>query len=455
MTDGEHVNRPEGLSPLQGLNGLPDNVSPEQIDFLKGLIDSFNSSTAKLRDAYTVLQDKVASLNSRLEDTNRELSVSLDEQERLSNYLTNILESLSSGVLVVDPGGRITLFNRGAETMLGLMAAEVLEKDYREVLGNTVPVELTPLQTLETGRGRSQFEKTLHTSNGEAIPVGCSLSPLRNNAGELVGAVEIFMDLSPIKELEDELARQEKLVALGQMAATMAHKIRNPLGGIAGFAGLLGMELRDNENGKRLVGKITEGVDKLERIVSNLLAYTAILTLETRMTDVADLARDSAAALGSEYPDCTVTVEAVEGPVSAEVDQPLMKTALMNIYRNATEALEFAGQITVTVCDSDSLPDLNGAAGKNCLSQMRKSSKLLKSAATCSMILIRDEGHGFSNEAMSQMFVPFFTTRENGIGLGLAMTRKIVEEHRGEMFIGSIEGGGAVAAILLPQQSAV
>jgi PAS domain S-box-containing protein len=248
--------------PDRGFTGnapeFPPGAPPESIEFLQKMIETFNRSAAGLQEAYQALQVKFDQVNLRLEETNKNLSRSLAEQERLSDYLTSILESLSSGVLVVDAGGVITLFNRGAAEMTGIPVEEAIGKPYREIMGNDIPEELTPLRTIITGKGVSQLEKTIVHRSGEKIAAGYSISPLVNRHGTMMGAVEIFMDLSRIKALEDEISRMDKLAALGQMAATMAHKIRNPLGGIAGFTGLLELEMGESDRGKRLTGKIME-----------------------------------------------------------------------------------------------------------------------------------------------------------------------------------------------------
>ena len=250
------------IGKLSDISKVPADITPESLEFLKGLIDSFNQSAAGLKEAYLALQNKFDKLNLKLEEANRDLKNSLEEQGRLSNYLTNILESLSSGVLVVDNEGVITLFNRGAEIITGINVEKAIGKKYRDVMGEDVPDELTPLHVLTAGAGQSQLEKTILSKDGENIPVGFSISPLLNSDGELLGAVEIFMDMSRIKALEDEISRMDKLAALGQMSATMAHKIRNPLGGIVGYAGIIGKNSEENNKVKTHVQRIVEGVEK-------------------------------------------------------------------------------------------------------------------------------------------------------------------------------------------------
>lgn len=443
--------------PLNG--GLPADVPPETVEFMQGLIESFNASATKLKEAYTALQAQFDKLNLKLEETNRELSVSLQEQERLSNYLTNILESLSSGVLVVDTKGRITLFNQGAEIISGITVKEALGKHYREVMGNRTSDDLTPLSTLSNGERRSNMEKPIVSRSGKTIPVGFSTSPLVNKSGEMIGAVEIFMDLSMIRALEEEISRMDKLAALGQMAATMAHKIRNPLGGIAGFAGLLQLDLEGNENGLRLVGKITEGVDKLNRIVSSLLSYTAQLKLDTRLFDMKERIEHVVRALKEERPEETdgilFVIEQPGGSVSAEVDLAHFNEALLNIGRNAVEALAGNGVITVHVLNGGfKFVPHNKVTGK-LWETIRESSALLKSRQPCAVVTLTDTGDGMDDEVMEKLFVPFFTTKENGTGLGLAAAQKIIEAHHGEIWVSSIHNEGTAVGMVFPRTSVV
>lgn len=451
MTDNNDIpgNR---IDDLPGFGKMPEDISPENLVFLRGLIDSFNTSTGRLREAYSALREKVDHLNLQLEEKNRDLSASLIEQERLSNYLTNILESLTSGVLVIDTDETITLFNRGAEQITGVSVDSALGKHYREVMGKETPDELTPLRTLGSGKEHSQFEKTIVSRSGHSIPVGCSISPLRNTAGEMIGAVEIFMDLSHIKALEDELSRQEKLAALGQMAATMAHKIRNPLGGIAGFAGLLNLELGDNENGRRLVGKITEGVDKLERIVTSLLSYTAPLTLDINMTDLTEIMRDAASAVSSVHESVTVAVGNEEEPVFAEVDSGRFREAVMKIVDNAAEAIDGEGTVTVSIITDIAVQRTVDTLTDEVIETVVRISEAMNSPSPTITVIVADTGCGMDNQTRKQLFVPFFTTRENGIGLGLAHARKIIEAHSGEMHIVSREGSGTAVAIVIPKK---
>ena len=433
---------------------IPAETTPENVAFLRELIESFNDSAGKLKEAYTSLQDKFDRLNLKLEETNQHLTRSLEEQERLSNYLTSILESLSSGVLVVDKNGVITLFNRGAEAMTGIPVKVALGKHYREVMGVSVPEELTPLGILSTGVGFSQLEKTLENRDGTTIPVGFSISPLLNRQSVMIGAVEIFMDLSAIKALEDEISRMDKLAALGQMAAVMAHKIRNPLGGIAGFAGLLDLEFGGDKNGKRLVGKITEGVSKLNRIVSSLVSYTSNLQLRPHKTDLGDRIWEVFHVFEMEdsFPGKNIqfAVHQPGGQIAVEIDHEQFLIALQKIVRNSLEAMEDGGTITAYIVRADSEYTPSCPISSELLAKMRTSSRLLSSRMPCAVVILTDTGIGMEEESMANLFVPFYTTKEDGIGLGLASAKKIIEAHRGELWLSSVYGRGTAVGILLP-----
>jgi signal transduction histidine kinase len=280
-----------------------------------------------------------------------------------------------------------------------------------------------------------------------------------NRHGVMTGAVEVFMDLRPIKALEDEISRMDKLAALGQMAATMAHKIRNPLGGIAGFAGLLDLELQNSDRGSRLVGKITEGVNKLNRIVSNLVAYTSTLRLKPVPCDlgkeIAEEMRQGELEWGCDREGVRFAFSQQDGSVTVEADRFRFSEAVRTIIRNAVEAIDQSGGVTGYVFPGDSRHSPDDGVNSALLDVMRRSSKLLASRMPSGIVIIADTGEGMTPETKRNLFVPFYTTKENGTGLGLATAKKIVEAHHGEIWVESVEGVGTSVGIVLPRTSTV
>ncbi len=454
VSEKKDVSLPE----IPGISGIPKDLSPETLSFFQSLIGTFNETASKLQTAYNALQQKFDTLNLQLEETNRELSKSLEEQERLSNYLTNILESLSSGVLVVDMDGMITLFNRGAELITGIDVGDAVGHLYNDVIGDGIPYELTPLWVLEHGETRTQMEKTFRTVDGGTIPVGVSVSPLRNPTGELLGAVEIFMDLSRIKALEDEISRMDKLAALGQMSATMAHKIRNPLGGIAGYAGLIDARLAVDDKSKRHVGRIIEGVEKIDHIITSVLEYNRSLVLSPREISLPARISELIGQVKIEFeesdsPVAGFTVSQPGETMTVEADPDHFSAALLNVLRNAVEAIEDEGSVDIRIMSGQSERMPLCRLTTELLDKLRRESRLLQSKRPCAIITVTDSGCGMDALAVKNLFVPFYTTKEKGIGLGLPSARKIIEAHHGEIMVESTMGVGTAVGIVFPEKS--
>ena len=393
----------------------------------------FGETTRKYREAYEQLEERFECLNIELEQTNLELRKSLEEKDRVSNYLNDILESLTGGVLVVDPESRITLFNRAAESITGYSEDEVRNQPYEKIIGLDAGRDMSLLHTLDTGKALFSQEKELRRADGRSLPLGFSTSLVRDSEGNVLGAVEVFNDLTEVKRLEAELQRVHTLAALGEMAATVAHEIRNPLGGIAGFAALLERGLEVEDSRRRLAQKITEGVARLNRIVSSLLTYTRPLKLNVHPVSLVDLVEEAAAFLEidlnrtrdnviikRQYPDTS--------PVCA-IDPEQFQQVILNLLHNATQAMPEGGAIDIEVYTSE------------------------EKKAPQAIVCIRDQGIGMSPEVQDKLFTPFFTTKEDGTGLGLVTSKKIIEAHDGHIRVESQPGSGTSFFISLPQKT--
>ena len=390
-----------------------------------------DETTHRYVEAYRHLEEQFAFLSHKLEEANLELGRSLDEKDRVSNYLNNILESLSAGVLVVDLDGKVTLFNRAAEAISGRSEGEVLGRPYEEVIGLHAGREKSVLHTVDSGRVLSSREKVLVRADGSSLPVGFSTAPVCGSEGEVIGAVEVFTDLTEAKRMEAELQRVHTLAALGEMAATVAHEIRNPLGGMAGFAALLERDLEEGDPRRRLVGKISEGITRLNRIVSSLLAYTRPLQLNPHPVDLVELVEGTASFFAVD-PACTragITIDCrhTEGAIVCNIDPEQFRQVILNLLQNATQAMPAGGVIDLEVAVSPT-QDPPEAELRVC-----------------------DHGVGLSPEVRRKLFTPFFTTKEDGTGLGLVTCKKIVEAHGGVIRAESRDPEGACFTISLPR----
>ncbi|MCK5526932.1 MAG: PAS domain S-box protein [Candidatus Latescibacteria bacterium] len=417
------------MDPSRSENDIP----PEQIDAFADLFVLFNKTTKKLQRAYRTLEEKFDSLNRKLQETNLELRRSLAEKDRVSNYLNNILESLSSGVLVMDLEGRITLFNRAAGEIMEYPTVEALGCLYLEIMGKNVSWESTALCTLKTGVPIAYGEKEITTHKGAVLPLGYSTSLVTDGEGNLCGVVEIINDLSHTKALEEEVQRVNTLAALGEMAATVAHEIRNPLGGIVGFASLLERDLDLGDPRRKLVKKIIEGVGSLNQIVTSLLAYTRPIRPRFREIDLVQVVDQTTRFfemdVHQEENGITILRNVPPDPVLCRADPEQLGQVLLNLLHNARQAMPEGGEIAVEIGEHafESDGEEEGA-----------------------FVKIRDQGTGMTEAVRAKLFTPFFTTRENGTGLGLATAKKIIEAHNGAIHAENQPGEGACFTITLP-----
>ena len=421
-------------TPLAEPNALPEHTlalrsSGAQLE--EAFTDSyilFNETTRKYMEAYKQLEEQFEYLSVKLEETNKELRHSLEEKDRVSNHLNNILESMSGGVLVVNLKGEITMFNRAAESITGLTQEEVLNQSYGKSLGRDESPESSVLYTLESGHSLTNREKELIRADGKSIPLGYSTSPVRDNDGNLLGAVGIFNDLTEVKRLESELQRVHTLAALGEMAATVAHEIRNPLGGIAGFAALLERDLEVQDPRRRLVKKISEGVGRLNRIVSSLLTYTRPLKLNMHPVELVTVVEESAAFLEIDLrrgrDDVVINRRYPETSPICSVDPEQFQQVVLNLLQNATQAMPDGGEVDIEVKKGD--------------------------GDTGAVLCVMDHGIGMTEEVKEKLFTPFFTTKEDGTGLGLVTSKKIIDAHGGKIRVESQPGSGTCFFITIP-----
>ena len=391
----------------------------------------FNETTRKYMAAYKQLEEQFEHLNVRLEETNKQLRQSLAEKDEVSNYLNNILESMSGGVLVLGMDGKINLFNQAAEEITGRTQDEVVGRTYEEVMGIDGRREKSALHTLETGESLSNLERELTRADGRSLPIGFSTSLARDKAGHVFGTIEAFNDLTEVKRLEAQVQRMHTLAALGEMAATVAHEIRNPLGGIASFANLLERDLTVDDPSRRLVQKITEGVARLNRIVSSLLSYTRPLRLNTHDVDLSAVVEEATAffELDLNRKGGNVAIErSFPGqPLGCKLDTEQFQQVILNLLLNAMQAMREGGTIQIEVFADDDPEDPHA------------------------ILCVRDSGIGIDEAVREKLFTPFFTTKEDGTGLGLVTSKKIVEAHGGSIRAESTPGEGTSFYVALPR----
>jgi PAS domain S-box-containing protein len=405
-------------------------IPQEAFEALSLAFKDFQVRAEKLGAAYQRMQEDFKKVNIELDSKNEQLAQSLRKQEEIQLYLNSILESMNNGVVGIDIMERITHFNRAASDITGYSSEEVIGKKYSDFFLKGVEEESSLLQVLRTGRGLSRDEKAIRHKAGHPVPVSFQTAMLRDPGAAPIGAVEIFSDISRIKALEEEMQQAKTMAALGEMAATVAHEIRNPLGAMGMWAELLDHDIPADSASRKLLNRILEGLGRLNRIVSNLLVYSRPVKPQLRKVALDLVLSETVDFVGIEIDrqnqKIAIQKQWDKEPVFVQVDPEKLQQVVMNLSLNAIQAMPKGGTLTVKI---DNLSGTNPGY------------------ASFSIV---DTGSGIAQEHLAKIFDPFFTTKANGTGLGLAIVKKIVESHAGYIDVNSVPEKGTTVQVFLP-----
>lgn len=375
----------------------------------------------------------VGLLSGALADQLHHADASLREKEqglsRLQAFHENIVQSISSGVFTTEEGGRVTSWNPAAHEATGYSLAEVRGRHWREVFN------WHPSQPSEEEITR--FEVECKRADGNRLILGMTLSPLHEQ-GKETGLVGVFKDLTQIRDLEEEMRRKEWLASLGEMSAGMAHEIRNPLGALAGAMQMLRKDLLADETSQRLMDIAVREATRLDNIITEFLQYArppalnlAEYDLNKVLAEILDLVQHESRT----RPHITIVTMLANGPLPGQVDPDQMKQVFWNLAMNAFDAMPQGGQLTITTgCRKI---DVGG-----------RKADVVETA-------FLDTGAGISKANLDKIFLPFFTTKKQGSGLGLAAVHRIVDLHGGWIKVDSREGQGSRFVVCLPRSAEV
>jgi PAS domain S-box-containing protein len=405
----------------------------DDVRLLNQAIDYFNCAALKFEKHYQHLETKVRELKIELSKKNEALRANLKEKEEIENHLHNTLESLTVGIVVVNLKGIITTFNQSAEKITGLTSAEVVGREFARIpdIGFFQNLQLG-FEEIEGIQDSRELEAEI-TRKGEAIiHVSLSVSPLTTPLGEKVGIVVTIQDVTQMKKLEEQANRTSRLSAMGEMAAKIAHEIRNPLGSIELFASTLANDTEVAVESKVLAEHISSGVKSINNIISNLLLFIRPeQKANFERIDIHDSLKDSLFfsnhLIGSNESIKVFSDYHLE-PLLVQGDPELLKQAYLNLILNAIQSMPNGGNLTIFTRRMD---------GR-------------KQKVDAAEIRFSDTGCGIIKADMPRIFDPFFTTKKRGTGLGLAIVHNIIKLHGGTIDINSSKENGTTCIITLP-----
>ncbi len=394
---------------------LPPDVenNPE----LEKVFTWFNETVNRLEGAYSNLVGRFEEVSTELQSKNNLLNEKIHENTLIQDRLDGLLHSMEPGVIMCDPDFNITVFNHSAENMLKIKAEDVMGKNVKSVFKSSSGFVRVLTHAHEHNFDVAEEEKTVDFNECN-FPAAFKGTAVIDSREKLITLVVTFSDLSSLKRMEEEVQQAKTLTALGELAATVAHEIRNPLGAIGGFAGLLARDVAHDAPKKKLVDKIILGVSSLNKIVSSLLVYTRKSSLHKVTLDIREWMEEVLAyaeiEIEKEGKNIIIQRNFPKDKIEVELDPEKFQQVMLNLLFNAIQAIEDNGVLEVYIKKRDP-----GA-----------------------VIFIRDNGSGMEIEVLKEVFIPFYTTKEQGTGLGLAIVKKIVEAHGGSIFADSEYGKG-------------
>jgi two-component system, NtrC family, sensor histidine kinase PilS len=336
-----------------------------------------------------------------------------------------IVESIRSGVITTDLQGRIYTFNAAAEEITGYKVAEVHGHDASIFFGNMTRQIADSMNAAATGKVSPRFQADCLTPNGLALRLGFSIAPLSGESGETSGMVITFQDLTGIRALEETSRRQDRMAAVGRMAASIAHEIRNPLAAMRGSIQMLRSEMDGDTEQTQLMEIILRESDRLNRIVADYLNYARPRPAELDNVDISALVAETFKLLrnSAEIGDSHVLEEDLpKRPAIVSGDQEQLKQVCWNITRNALKAMPEGGRFRISLTEVDG-------------NRLRLS--------------FSDTGCGMTPEQVERLFEPF-TSTTGGTGLGLSIVYQIIRDHSGTINVRSRQGEGTTITIELP-----
>lgn len=360
-------------------------------------------------------------------------------------YQEILLNNLTSGVVAIDLGGRITAFNTRAEKMLGIKTTRALGADLSFLAPELRDVLL---DTLRNRVSVSAEEVVVKAEPDKDLPLAVSSSIFNSYDGKTLGALIVFSDLTERKVLEMEMRRADRLASLGTLAAGMAHEIKNPLVALKTFTQLLPEKYSDREFRENFSRLANQEVDRINYLVEQLLDFARPSLPSFRKTDICEILGNTLLLLRSKLAEQNIEVkeEIAKRSLTIMADGDQLKQVLLNIIINALQAMEEKGVLAIKA--GVRYATESGTVSARGEGLARRLHRLW--SQDCVVIEISDTGKGIDPKDLPHLFDPFFTTKESGAGLGLAIAHSIIEEHGGIIDVKSTLGEGTTFLITMP-----
>lgn len=354
----------------------------------------------------------------------------LQEKESAFNQLDllfrSIVESVDTGVMTISLQGTIKTFNRAAEEITGFPLAAVENKPFVNIFPEfaaSLAVRINKEQT------QNRMEVIIKNSNGKNIHLGCSISPLRDKEDRQIGNILIFQDLTDVKLMEETLEKSKRLALIGEMAAGLAHEMRNPLASITGSIELLRHSLKLKDTDERLMQIILRGKDQLDNFVRDFLLLARPIPVTRELVDVNETAMAvlENVKLSNEWSSEIKINCSLAEKVTAFANREQIGQIIHNLVLNAIQAMKEGGVLSI------------------------ETKSIMHHGKEVVEFKVADTGTGIEEKELQKIFEPFFTNKDKGTGLGLAIVSRIVDGYGGRIKIENSLNQGTICTVWLPQ----
>ena len=347
------------------------------------------------------------------------------EHKKIKQYTELILDNISDAVLAIDNSGKIFLFNHSAEKLFELKFEKIFNKKYSDIFKSD---EFKLNKALQSYVVPEYFEIEYSLNEIGKRTLGIAVSSIQNQKGDVELVVALIKDLTDFRHIQKRLEVKEKMTAMGELAAGVAHEIRNPLNSISVIAQRFEYEFEPKEQTEeysKLVKTVRNEVARVNQIIKQFLDFAKPAKLNLRNCNLSNILNEVINIIESQADEKKIAINRnFPENIEVKVDNEKIKQAILNILLNSIQAIESNGIINISVEQTDKV-----------------------------IIEISDNGTGISKENQSKIFNLYFSTKNSGTGIGLSIVYQIISEHNGEIICESEEGKGTTMRIILPKNS--
>jgi two-component system sensor histidine kinase AtoS len=404
---------------------LNQRIEPSTGDEIGRLAAAFNDMAAQLLQQRTALEEAHGGLRRQFE-----------ELADLKGYTDNILGSFTSGIVTIDLDGRVVTLNPAAELLTGFFRGEAAGRYCTELFAHTPELSDLLTETLATRAPIASVPLTLRRRNGTTLPIEFSTAPLKGGEGKDLGVIGVFRDVTLVRQLESDLRRSDRLAALGTLAAGLAHEIKNPLTSLLTFSRHLDRKFDDPNFRERFSSVVPRELERINGIVERLLELARPSRMSFTLVRLPELIDRALELYVDQFDERRVEVvrEYARDVPSIQADKDALYRVFVNLVANALDAMPRGGRLTVRAGWAGTGDPVRAA-------HWRPTNRV--------KVEVEDTGVGIEPSETDRIFNPFYTTRDSGTGLGLALTHRIIQDHGGAISFHSARGRGTTFTIVL------